>query len=206
MMSGMVETNLSPWPYFGAIGPTEAFFPTVYVNSYGEIIIDQEFELDSFGDDDDEFDDDFNLSQFMDFGSDNEDATDVDQGNQTDAPDVPATPSNSTAALAASTPAQPDSAAATPLVYKHSNANDIYEHLHRSGVTAFRNNQNRFRDLACLPHDPSLRASVSRPIRSGRSAETLISPLRKRSSIRKKQPRDKASARQGRQNAYRRGA
>lgn len=195
MLSGMLGTNPFSWPLGGGtVGPAEAFYPMVYVNTNGEFVADD----DSFDDDDEDIEDDLNLTEFMDFGSD-ADETDIDQGNQTD---VPATPATSTIALPGSTAGETPTPR-TSLEHKHSNASAILEHLDRTGVTAFRNNQNRFRDIACLPNDPNLRASVSRPIRSGRSADTLISPLRKRSSISKRQPRSKATTRLGGRSASR---
>jgi hypothetical protein len=190
MLSGMVGPTPFAWPFGGTIGPAEAFYPTVYVNANGEYVADD----DSY-DDDEDIEDDVNLTEFMNFGSDADD-TDVDHGNQTDGnqTDVPATPATSTVAFSESI-SQETPTPRNALVYKHNNANAILEHLDRAGVTAFRNNQNRFRDIACLPHDPNLRASVSRPIRSGRSADALMSPLRKRSSVSKKQARSRATAR-----------
>jgi hypothetical protein len=114
----------------------------------------------------------------MDFGSD-VDATDVEQ--EEDESDVPATPATSIIALNGSTPALPTPMMETPINRKRNASDVMLEHFDRGVVTAFRNNQNRYRDIACLPSDPTIRASVSRPIRSGKSAETLISPLRKRS-------------------------
>ena len=159
------------------IGPPEAFYPFTSIGTNGQIVTDEddsEYEED--------FENDLNITDFMDFGSD-VDATDVDQEYETE---VPATPATSMVAINGSTPAQPTPLAETP-GNKRSNAADaMLEHFDRAGVTAFRSNQNRFRDIACLPYDPDLRASVNKPIRSGRSAETLISPVRKRSSMSKR--------------------
>jgi len=163
-----------------SVGPPEAFYPFVSIGEDGMI----EDEIDDDFDDDENFEDDYNLADFMDFGNDD---TDVEQDEETD---VPATPATSMIAFNGSTPAQPTPMAETPIHGRRRNASDVMlEHFDRGVVTAFRNNQDRHRDLACLPHDPDLRASVSRPIRSGRSAEALISPLRKRGAM----PRKKVS-------------
>lgn len=168
------------WPYVGSsVGPPEAFYPFVSVGQDGLIVTEDDYE------DDEDFGDDVNLNDFMDFGGSSEvdEATDIEE-HETDA--APATPATSRTMFPSSTPAQPSGAAETPSSARNT-SNAMLDHLDRAGVTAFRNNQNRFRDIACLPHDPDLRASVSRPIRSGRSADTIMSPLRKRSSTLKKQ-------------------
>ncbi|KAF2274149.1 uncharacterized protein EI97DRAFT_451941 [Westerdykella ornata] len=160
------------------IGPPEAFFPFVSVAN-GMIIPDDEDFMD-----DEDFEDDIKLEDFLEMGSD-DDETEYQQYDD-DETDVPATPATSTIALNGSTPARPTPMAETPVPRRHTTTDAMLEHFDRAGVTAFRNNQNRFRDIACQPYDPNLRHSMSRPIRSGRSADTLMSPLRKRSSIAKK--------------------
>ncbi|KAF1999673.1 hypothetical protein P154DRAFT_546207 [Amniculicola lignicola CBS 123094] len=159
------------------IGPPEAFYPFISVGSNGDVFAEEDD-----GDyEDEEFEDDLNITDFMDFGSDI-DATDVDQEDETD---VPATPATSMVAAIGSTPAQPTPVEETP-VRRRTTSDAMLEHFDRGVVTAFRDHQNRYRDIACLPHDPDLRASVSRPVRFGKSAELLMSPLRKRGSISKK--------------------
>ncbi|KAF2653288.1 hypothetical protein K491DRAFT_603224 [Lophiostoma macrostomum CBS 122681] len=161
------------------VGPPEAFYPFTDFGPNGEVISDQdEYEYD----DDDASEDQVNIADFMDFGSD-VDETELEQDDDTE---VPATPATSMVAINGSTPARPTPLTETPLNRRSNVSDAMLEHFDRAGVTAFRNNQNRYRDLSCLPYDPDLRASVSRPIRSGRSAETLISPLRKRGSMSKK--------------------
>ncbi|ORX99691.1 hypothetical protein BCR34DRAFT_592826 [Clohesyomyces aquaticus] len=164
--------------FLDTIGPPEAFYPFVSVGQNGTIIDDDE---DDYFDDDDIDDDDLDIADFMDFGPD-ADATDIEDEGETD---VPQTPATSMIAMNGSTPAQPTPLTQTP-TRRPNTSEAMLEHFDRGVVTAFRNNQNRYRDLSCLPNDPDLRASESRPLRSGRSAETLISPLRKRSSISKK--------------------
>jgi len=160
-----------------SVGPPEAFYPFISFGEDGNI----EDEIDDDFDDDENFEDDYNLADFMDFG--NED-TDAEQDEETD---ILATPTTSMIAFNGSTPAQATPMAETPIGNRRRNTSDVMlEHFDRGVVTAFRNNQDRHRDLACLPHDPDLRASASRPIRSGRSAEALISPLRKRGAMSKK--------------------
>lgn len=162
--------------FFGndTIGPPEAFYPFVSIGSNGNMNVmeDDEYE------DSDDFEDDLNITDFMDFGSDGDD-TDVEQ--EYEDTDVPATPATSQVALNGSTPAQPTPTAETPVNRKRTTSDVMLQHFDRGVVTAFRNNQNRYRDVASLPQDPAARASVSRPVRSGKSAEALITPLRKRS-------------------------
>lgn len=159
------------------VGPLEAFFPFISVQN--GVIVSDEGEFD---DDDLVFENDINIADFMDFGSDIDDATDIEDNEEGDETDVPATPATSTLGFNGSTPARPTSAAETPLARKNNSTDAMLQRLDQAGVTAFRNNQTRFRDIACLPHDPNLRASASRPVRSGRSADTMMSPIRKRSS------------------------
>jgi hypothetical protein len=159
-----------------SIGPPEAFYPFVSIGSNGNMGLMEDDEYD----DSDDYEDDLNIADFMDFGSDGDD---TDEGQDYEDTDVPATPAASQVALNGSTPAQPTPMAATPVSRKRatSDADAMLEHFDRGVVTAFRNNQNRYRDVASLPQDPAARASVSRPVRSGKSAEALITPLRKRS-------------------------
>lgn len=128
-------------------------------------------------DDSEDFEDDLNIADFMDFGSEGDD-TDVDEDD--DEMEVPTTPGNSSMAPPSSTPVAPTSMTQTP-GHHRTTSDFMLEHFDRGVVTAFRNNQNRYRDVSSLPQDPAARASVSRPVRSGKSAETLITPLRKRS-------------------------
>lgn len=161
--------------FFGSesIGPPEAFYPFVSVGSGGHLN-----PMDEDDEDSDDFEDDLNITDFMDFGSEGDD-TDEDQEEDLDDTDVPATPAKSTLALDGSTPAHPVSS--TPVSRTRSTTDVLLQHFGRGVVTAFRSNQDRYRDVASLPSDPAARASVSRPVRSGKSAETLITPLRKRS-------------------------
>jgi hypothetical protein len=179
MFAGLSGSTSDFLPLGGdSIGPPEAFYPFISIEDGNVLLDDSDYE------DDEDFEDDINLADFMDFGSDGDDASDGEQGEETD---VPATPATSMIVFNGSTPAQPTPMAETPLAKKRTTTSDaMLEHFDRAGVTAFRNNQNRFRDIASLPHDPNLRASVSRPIRSGKAADTLMSPLRKRSSMSKK--------------------
>ncbi|KAH5193416.1 hypothetical protein HBH76_064820 [Parastagonospora nodorum] len=162
--------------YFGneSIGPPEAFYPFVSIGSNGNMNLMDDDEYD----DSEDFEDDLNIADFMDFGSDGDD-TDLEPDFEDT--DVPATPATSQVALHGSTPAQPTPMTETPVNRKRTTSDAMLQHFDRGVVTAFRNNQNRYRDVASLPQDPAARASVSRPVRSGKSAEALITPLRKRS-------------------------
>ncbi|KAF2111715.1 hypothetical protein BDV96DRAFT_602764 [Lophiotrema nucula] len=176
MLTGIFGTAPASTYLFSGetIGPPEAFFPFIDIAPDGNMFIDEEDEEED--DDDEDYEDDLNITDFMDFG----DGTDAED----DETDVPATPATSMVAFPGSTPAQQMPLAETPSQYRGTDA--MLEHFDRGVVTAFRNHQNRYRDTASLPHDPDLRASVSRPVRSGKSAEQLMSPLRKRGSAPKK--------------------
>jgi hypothetical protein len=178
MLTGIFGSTPGNDYFFGneSIGPPEAFYPFVSIGSQGNM-----FEnLDEYGDDDDseDYEDDLNIHDFMDFGSEADD-TDFEQDEEFEDTDVPATPATATVAHNGSTPAPPRTD--TPVNRKRTTSDVMLEHFDRGVVTAFRNNQNRYRDVASLPSDPAARASVSRPVRSGKSAEALITPLRKRS-------------------------
>lgn len=176
MLTGIFGSAPGNDYFFGneSIGPPEAFYPFVSIGSNGNMNMMEEDDYD----DSEDYEDDLNITDFMDFGSEGED-TDLEQ--EEDETDVPATPATSTAALNGSTPAQPTPRTETPGNRKRTTSDVMLEHFDRGVVTAFRNNQNRYRDVASLPSDPAARASVSRPVRSGKSAEALITPLRKRS-------------------------
>ncbi|KAJ4305264.1 hypothetical protein N0V90_000795 [Kalmusia sp. IMI 367209] len=177
MLTGIFGSAPSNDYFFGtdSIGPPEAFYPFVNISGNGAVMDDDDDA------EDEDYEDDLNITDFMDFGSDL-DATDVEP--EDDETDVPATPAASTMAINGSTPAQLTPLTATPGNRKRTTSDAMLQHFDRGVVTAFRNNQNRYRDIAQLPSDPSIRASVSRPVRSGKSAETLMTPLRKRSSRR----------------------
>ncbi|KAL1591895.1 hypothetical protein SLS60_011487 [Paraconiothyrium brasiliense] len=178
MLTGIFGSAPSNDYFFGtdSIGPPEAFYPFVSIGTNGAVMDDDDDA------EDEDYEDDLNITDFMDFGSD-VDATDVEQ--EEEETDMPATPAASTMALPGSTPAQPTPMADSPVNRKRSTSDAMLQHFDRGVVTAFRNNQNRYRDIAQLPSDPTIRASVSRPVRSGKSAETLMTPLRKRPSARR---------------------
>ncbi|KAF1959882.1 hypothetical protein CC80DRAFT_312311 [Byssothecium circinans] len=180
MLTGIFGSAPNHEYFFGGdnMGPPEAFYPFVSVGANGTIM-DEEGDLDE---EEDDYEDDLNLADFMDFGDD-ADATDVEQ--EDDETDVPATPATSMMAINGSTPAHPTPLSETPANRKRTESDAMLQHFDRGVVTAFRNNQNRYRDVACLPSDPTIRASVSKPIRSGKSAEQLMTPLRKRSGSRR---------------------
>jgi hypothetical protein len=64
----------------------------------------------------------------------------------------------------------------------------MLNHLDRGVVSSFRNNQDRHRHTSKLPHDFN---QDSTPIRDGRTADDVMTPLRKRKGggILKKTPR-----------------
>jgi hypothetical protein len=175
MLTGIFGSAPGNPSFFGndSIGPPEAFYPFVSVGSNGNMDIMDEDE----DDDSEDYEDDLNIADFMDFGSEGDD-TDVEHdGHETD---MPATPATSQVALDGSTPAQLTPMAETPVGRQRNTSDAMLEHFDRGVVTSFRSNQDRYRDVASLPQDPAARASVSRPVRSGKTAEQLITPLRKR--------------------------
>ncbi|KAF2445120.1 hypothetical protein P171DRAFT_360013 [Karstenula rhodostoma CBS 690.94] len=178
MLTGIFGSAPSNDYFFGtdSIGPPEAFYPFVSIGTNGAVLDDEDDP------EDEDYEDDLNITDFMDFGSD-VDATDVEQDD--DETDVPATPAVSTMVMPGSTPAQSTPMVDSPTTRKRTTSDAMLQHFDRGVVTAFRNNQNRYRDIAQLPSDPTIRASVSRPVRSGKSAETLMTPLRKRPSARR---------------------
>jgi hypothetical protein len=148
------------------VGPPEAFYPFVSLSN-GNM---ETFDEDDYESED--YEDDLNIGDFMDFGDDSDNSDMEDDGEETDAP---TTPGASTSKAAHSEVEE------TPSNRKRSKSDVMLEHFDRGVVTAFRNNQNRYRDVASLPSDPTARNAVSRPVRSGKSADALITPLRKRS-------------------------
>jgi hypothetical protein len=177
MLSGIFGSAPGNEYAFGneSIGPPEAFYPFVSIGTNGNMNLMDDDEFD----DSEDYEDDLNIADFMDFGSDGDD-TDLDGEDDNEEADRPATPATSQIGFNGSTPARPTPSAETPGNRKRSTSDAMLEHFDRGVVTAFRNNQNRYRDVASLPQDPAARASVSRPVRSGKSAEALITPLRKR--------------------------
>jgi hypothetical protein len=177
MLSGIFGSAPSADYIFGnqSIGPPEAFYPFVSISSNGNMgLVDEDEEESS----DDDYDEDLNITDFMDFGSEGDD-TDLDEEDDIEDTDVAATPATSSVAFNGSTPAGPTTD--TPASRQRTNSDAMIQHFHRVGVASFRNNQDRYRSVASEPVDPAARASVSRPVRSGKSAEALITPARKRS-------------------------
>lgn len=176
MLSGIFGSAPGNDFMFGndTIGPPEAFYPFVSISNNANMNLDDD---DDYNDSED-FEDDLNITDFMTFDSE-DGGTDGEQDYEET--DVPATPATSQVALNGSTPAQPTPMTQTPTTRKRTTSDAMLQHFDRGVVTAFRNNQNRYRDVASLPQDPAARSAVSRPVRSGKSAEALITPLRKRS-------------------------
>lgn len=178
MLTGIFGSAPSNDFVFGheSIGPPEAFYPFVSISANGEMGIIDDDEDDSSSD---EYEENLNLADFMEFPSDGDDTDLGEEDDDMEDTDVPATPATSSMAPHDSTPAAPSTT--TPKARKRSTSDVMLGHFDATVITAFRNNQNRYRDVASLPSDPAARASISRPVRSGKSAEALITPLRKRS-------------------------
>jgi hypothetical protein len=172
MLTGMFGSAPGDEYFFGngRVAPAEMFAPFAYPNMNFDPVDDEDEDYESNFEEDN-----IDIAEYMNLSDD----TDVEQDDEAQDPDVPATPATSTMALNGSTPAPPMTD--TPASRKRTTSDVMLEHFDRGVVTAFRSNQNRYRDVASQPTDPAARASVSRPVRSGKSAEALITPLRKRS-------------------------
>jgi hypothetical protein len=153
------------------VGPPEAFYPFVSlgVNGNFDAYDDEDFESE-------DYEDDLKIDDFMDFGDESDNSDMEDDGEETDAPTTPGASQTNGGRSVEATPIEE-----TPGNRKRTKSDVMLEHFDRGVVTAFRNNQNRYRDVASLPSDPTARNAVNRPVRSGKSADALITPLRKRS-------------------------
>lgn len=158
------------------IGPPEAFYPFKSFDVNGNPIGDDDDFDEFYEDEDDDPEANINLEAFFDFGNEGSDSFDETAAEETD---VPETPAASTMANFGSTPARP---ANSPAERARHLTETMLQHFDRGRgvVTSFRSNQNNYRELSRMHPHPDLRGSASRAVRSGRSAETLISPLRKR--------------------------
>ncbi|KAF4546615.1 ATP-dependent rna helicase drs1 [Lasiodiplodia theobromae] len=141
------------------IGPPEAFYPFVGIDADGTMEFDDE--------DDDDIEDMLDVNDFIDFGN----QSDSDEADETD---VPTAANSPTKAHAGHTPARAGLSAA------HEMSQRMLQHFDRANVNSFRRNQNRYRDVARLPDDPAARAQASRPVRTGASADAIITPMRKK--------------------------
>ena len=118
------------------VGPPEAFYPFVSLSNGN---------VDTFDEDDyesEDYEDDLNIGDFMDFGDDSDNSDMEDDGEETDAPTTPG---------ASQPKATHNDVEETPSNRKRSKSDVMLEHFDRGVVTAFSNNQNRYRDVASLP-------------------------------------------------------
>lgn len=135
------------------IGPPEAFYAFTSIRTDGTPEEEDDYDTEQ------EFDDDCDLiTAFLDMSDDDADGQepelaeeDITSPTTTDAPD--------------STPARPRG------------MTNILDHLDRGVVSSFRNHQDRHRHTSGLPHDYN---QDSTPIRDGRTADDVMTPLRKR--------------------------
>ncbi|KAF2432778.1 hypothetical protein EJ08DRAFT_113376 [Tothia fuscella] len=135
------------------IGPPEAFYPFTSLRSDGTPETDDEDEIST----EDDFDDDVDIfTAFLDVDShDDEDEESLEEDEST-------------------SPTATDVADSTPT---RNISQALIEHFDRGVVNSFRNNQDRYRTVSRLPHDKS---KLSAPLRSGKNAETVMTPSRKR--------------------------
>ncbi|OJD39987.1 atp-dependent rna helicase drs1 [Diplodia corticola] len=141
------------------VGPPEAFYPFVGIDADGTMDFDDE--------DDDEIEEMLDVNDFIDFGN----LSDSDEADETD---VPTATNSPTKVHAGHTPARNGLSAA------HEMSQRMLQHFDRTNINSFRRNQNRYRDVARLPDDPTARAQASRPVRTGASADAIITPMRKK--------------------------
>jgi hypothetical protein len=134
------------------IGPPEAFYPFTSIRADGTPDEEDEYLTEE------EFEDDVDLiTAFLDM-EDDEDEDELDFADEdftspttTDAPDT------------------------TP--HSRNRSKSWLEHLDSGIVSSFRNHQDRHRHASKLPHDFN---QDSTPIRSGKTADDVMTPLRKR--------------------------
>ncbi|KAL0265171.1 hypothetical protein SLS55_001134 [Diplodia seriata] len=141
------------------VGPPEAFYPFVGIDADGTMDFDDE--------DDDEIEEMLDVNDFIDFGN----QSDSDEADETD---VPTAANSPTKVHAGHTPARNGLSAAQEMSQR------MLQHFDRTNINSFRRNQNRYRDVARLPDDPTARAQASRPVRTGASADAIITPMRKK--------------------------
>ncbi|KAF2457927.1 hypothetical protein BDY21DRAFT_363521 [Lineolata rhizophorae] len=161
-----------------AIGPPEAFFPFYNFNSDGSFVPEDEVmvEDDTEGETLD-LDDFLNLGDATTTSAADADSADVDDADDTD---VRVTPATSMLAQPSSTPCY----SVDNSVADNEITHNLLDHFDRTPIGAFRANQDRSRGLAGLHQHPAVRASASRPLRVGRDADALITPLRRRKGSR----------------------
>lgn len=160
----LMLTGLSPSGIFGAglVGPPEAFYPSLMNFDMGDMNMEY--------DEDDDFDEDITLEEFLEFGEEDEDEDNADHSRIIDEDATEGT----------ETPASPSNNSFDQSIVKGSRAQSYLEHHDRYAPTAFRSNLDRHRRLSRLPQNDSLRARITRPVRSGRSANDPLTPLRKK--------------------------
>jgi hypothetical protein len=139
------------------IGPPEAFYAFTSFRADGTPDTDEDEEFTT----EDEFEDDGDLlACFLDInGGDDDVDEDLDEDDIT-------------------SPTTTDAAEAAPS-HNRNISQALINHFDRGVVNSFRNNQDRYRTVSRLPHDTS---NLSAPVRSGKTAETLMTPPRKRKS------------------------
>ena len=143
----------------GQIGLPETFFPSIALDPSGNPIAETEG---IYSTEEEDSDDDVDIHTFIDmtgYQSDDEEAPELDaeETETTDGQD--ATPETSGRVRCSS--------------------QRLLDHFDREAgtVSAFRNHHDRFRRASKLPHDMSL---IATPLKTGKTAEDLMSPLRKR--------------------------
>lgn len=156
------------------IGPPEAFYPFKVVGDDGRLVETDDGNYEEDDEDDDDMEDQIDISNFIKGLSDNEDGDDdTDMGMsyfEESESDVP---------FGLQSPAPTDTSSFFESALMPSQ--NLYDHFSSPGlVNSFRRQQDRATRLQRLPHDPAQRSAVSKPLRSGFSANSLITPSRRR--------------------------
>ena len=145
----------------GQIGLPETFFPSIDLDPNGNLLAETEA---IYTTEEEDNDDDVDIHTFIDMTG--------YQSNDEKAPELDAEETETT-------DAQDANPKASGRV--RSSSQRLLDHFDREAgtVSAFRNHHDRFRRASKLPHDVSL---IATPLKTGKTAEDLMSPLRKRRS------------------------
>lgn len=145
----------------GQIGLPESFYPSIALDITGTPLAENEGIYSSDEEDDE---DDMDIHAFIDM-------TDLPSDAE-EAPELDAEETETTDAQDGTETATGRARSASQL---------LLEHFDRDAgtVSAFKNHHDRFRRVSRLPQDASL---IATPLKTGKTAEDLMSPMRKRKS------------------------
>lgn len=174
MLTGMLNFGQANGTADGhAIGPPEAFYPMVDIATDGTWAVDNAYDSDLSMDGED--DDDLDVDAFMDLSQ----CADPNEEDET----VAAVAAAAEELLGGTTEPSGDEqqqAQHPPAQRTRSTSASMLDHFDRVPVASFRSNQTLCRALSALPANPLDRKSVAQPVKKGKSAEALMSPVRRR--------------------------